>query len=229
MSADPSTVPGSLQTFAPSALVLDMDGLMVDSEPLWFQVERAFSAERGAVWTEAHAHRCIGRGLPAVVLTMGELFGFDVDVARDTGALVTSFIDRVGELALKPGCLALLDAAAGRVPTAVASSSPLRLIEAVLGRFAITHRFQAVISGESVPNHKPAPDIFLHTAATLGVAPERCAVFEDSIAGATAGRAAKMFVIAVPEGPLEGRGFEAVADVIVPSLVHARAHLRIPG
>lgn len=227
MSADFSTISRSLQSFTPSALVLDMDGLMVDSEPLWFEVEHDFARARGHHWTEAHAQRCVGRGLAAVIVTMGETFGFPVEVARDTGALVETFIARVEQLALKPGCLALLDAAEGQVPVAVASSSPLRLIEAVLRRFTLTPRFHAVISGESVPHPKPAPDIFLHTAAQLGVAPDRCAVFEDSIAGVTAGRAAGMFVIAVPEGSPEGRGFEAVADVVVGDLFQARERLSI--
>jgi beta-phosphoglucomutase-like phosphatase (HAD superfamily) len=109
----------------------------------------------------------------------------------------------------------------------VASSSPLRLIQAVLRRFELTPRFRAVVSGESVPHPKPAPDVFLRAAAELGVAPARCAVFEDSLAGATAGRAAGMFVIAVPEGPWEGRGFEAVADVVARDLIEALASIRL--
>ncbi|MFO0759946.1 MAG: HAD-IA family hydrolase [Byssovorax sp.] len=211
-----------LQSFTPGALVLDMDGLMVDSEPLWFEVEQDFVARRGGTWTHADAARCVGGGLPAAIIAMGERGGFAVDIARDTGALVDAFIARVDRVPLKPGCLALLDEAAGKVPLAVASSSPLRLIEAVIARVGIARYFAAVVSGEHVPRTKPAPDIFLHAAARLAVAAERCAVFEDSITGARAGRAAGMFVIAVPEGSPEGRGFEAVADVIVADLFEAR-------
>jgi HAD superfamily hydrolase (TIGR01509 family) len=207
--------------------VLDMDGLMVDSEPLWFLVEGAFAAGRGGVWTPELAHACVGRGTAFTLRTMSATFGFPVDVVRDTEAIMDAFLLRVGELKLKPGCVALLDAAQG-LPLAVASSSPLRLIRAVLDRFALTARFAAVVSGESVASPKPAPDIFLRAAAALGVAPDRCAVCEDSLAGATAGRAAGMFVIAVPEGPLENRGFEAVADRIVPDLLAARASLTLP-
>jgi len=109
----------------------------------------------------------------------------------------------------------------------VASSSPRRLIQAVLDRFDLHPRFAAVVSGEEVLRPKPAPDIFLRAATELGAPPEACAVFEDSLAGATAGRAAGMFVVAVPEGPWEGRGFEAVADRIVPDLFAARAALAL--
>jgi mannitol-1-/sugar-/sorbitol-6-/2-deoxyglucose-6-phosphatase len=214
--------------FSPAALVLDMDGLMVDSEPLWYAVERAFAGVRGGDWTTEHARAATGRGTAHTLGTMTELFGFPTDVERDKRAIVDAFIARAGELALKPGCLELLDAAgAAGLPSAVASSSPLRLIEAVLGRFALGGRFEAVISGESVISPKPAPDIFLRAAEALGAAPSSCAVLEDSLAGATAGRAAGMFVVAVPEGPSEDRGFEAVADCIVPDLFAARDALNL--
>lgn len=218
-----------LQQFAPGALVLDMDGLMVDSEPLWFEVERAFCAARGGIWTEEQALHCTGRGVPTTLAIMGETFGFSVDVERDTAAILDAFIASVDRLSLKPGCLPLLDAAEAAVPLSVASSSPLRLIHAVLRRFGITPRFRVIVSAESVARLKPAPDIFLRAAAELGMAPERCAVLEDSLAGATAGRAAGMFVIAVPEGPWEGRGFEAVADAVVADLIEARAWLQLPA
>lgn len=217
-----------IEKFSPHALVLDMDGLMVDSEPLWFQVERAFAAERGGDWTHAHAARCVGRGTAYTLRVMSETFGFTVSVAQDTAEIFDAFVRRVGDLSLKPGCRELLDEAGGRLPLAVASSSPRRLIEAVLGRFDLGARFAAVVSGEEVPHPKPAPDIFKRTAASLGVPATQCAVFEDSLAGATAGRAAGMFVVAVPEGSWEGRGFEAVADRIVPDLFAARAAVVLP-
>ena len=230
MSNNFTVDPGPFKTFAPAALVLDMDGLMVDSEPLWFEVERVFAADRGGVWSLELAHAAVGRGLATTLSMMNEAFGLPVDIARDTALIQDAFVDRVGDLALKPGCLELIDAAASAsLPLAVASSSPLRLIRAVLDRFAIAARFQAIVSGESVPHPKPAPDIFLRTAALLGVDPARCAVLEDSLAGVTAGRAAGMFVVAVPEGPPEGRGFEAVSDVIVKDLFEAWRALQAPS
>ena len=211
--------------FAPRALILDMDGLMVDSEPLWFRVERDFAAARGGAWTEELAAPCIGRGMRNTLSSMREEFVFDLDHERDAAEIIDRFIVRVPELELKRGCAALLDAARGNALLAVASSSPARLIDAVLARFGIAPRFDAVVSGEAVAHPKPAPDIFLRASAELGEAPARCAVLEDSLAGATAGRAAGMFVIAVPEGQWEGRGFEAVADVVATDLFEARACL----
>lgn len=211
------------ERFSPEALVLDMDGLMVDSEPLWFQVEHDFASARGGAWTHALAAPCVGRGTPYTLSAMSAAFGFVVDVVPDAAEMMSAFLSRLRELALKPGCRELLDEAEGKLPLAVASSSSRQLIRAVLDRFDLTQRFQAVVSGEEVLQPKPAPDIFVRAAAELGVAAAACAVFEDSLPGATAGRAAGMFVVAVPEGRWEGRGFEAVADRIVPDLFAARA------
>jgi beta-phosphoglucomutase-like phosphatase (HAD superfamily) len=223
-----SQVSQRIERFSPHALVLDMDGLMVDSEPVWYQIERDFAEMRGGEWTPDLAHRCVGRGTPYTLRTMGEVFGFTVDVSRDTARIMDAFVARLPELTLKPGCLELLDEATGKVPLAVASSSPRRLILAVLGRFGLLPRFRAVVSGEEVLRPKPAPDIFVRAAADLGVTPSDCALFEDSLAGVNAGRAAGMFVIAVPEGPWEGRGFERVADCVVPDLFAARAEIALP-
>jgi beta-phosphoglucomutase-like phosphatase (HAD superfamily) len=207
------------------ALLLDMDGLLIDSEPLWFEIERAFCRARGFDWTAEHAAACIGRGLQNTVAVMGQRFGFDVDPARDSAALVGGVIARVGEMRLKPGASELLAGARGRFALALASSSPRHLVHAIVDRFDLRSELRAIVTGDDVARHKPAPDIFLRAAAELGVPPARCAVLEDSLAGVTAGRAAGMTVIAVPEGPWEGRGFEAVADVCCPDLHRAAAWL----
>jgi mannitol-1-/sugar-/sorbitol-6-/2-deoxyglucose-6-phosphatase len=214
------------EKFSPSGLVLDMDGLMVDSEPLWWEVERSFAASRGGVWTEEHAHACIGRGTPYTLAFMERTFGFAVDVERDTRLIMDAFLARVAELKEKPGLFELIDAAEGALPIAVASSSPKRLIERVLARFDLTARVNAVVSGQEVASPKPAPDIFLKAARDIRVAPERCAVLEDSVAGVTAGRAAGMFVIAVPER--HDDAFARVADRVVPDLFAALATLSLP-
>jgi HAD superfamily hydrolase (TIGR01509 family) len=198
-----------------------MDGLLVDSEPLWWEVERDFARSRGAVWTDEQARACVGRGLRATLSVMRDALGLSVDPATDVGALVDRFIARVGDLALKPGAAELLTKAHGRVGLALASSSPERLIGAVLARFDLAPFFDAVVSGESVSRPKPAPDIFLRAAQELHVAPADCVVLEDSLAGAQAARAAAMRVIVVPDASGPPGGFDGIADAVVPSLVHA--------
>jgi sugar-phosphatase len=209
-----------------AALLLDMDGLMVDSEPLWFLVERDFARSRGGDWTEALAHVCVGTGIAHTLRTMERSLGFAVDLERDAAAIVTAFIDRVAELSLKPGCAELLAEAGTRaVPCAVASSSARPLVEATLARFGMRDRFAAVVTGSCVARPKPAPDIFLEAARRLGAAPEACVVLEDSVAGVTAARAAGMRAIAVPER--EPARFVGVADAVVSDLHEARALLRL--
>jgi HAD superfamily hydrolase (TIGR01509 family) len=130
--------------------------------------------------------------------------------------LVRVFLDRVGELRLKPGATELLDAAAGRLPLALASSSTALIIEAVLEHVALRSRFAVVVSGSAVARPKPAPDIFLRAAELLGLPARRCVAREDSPAGVSAAHAAGMTVSAVPErenGPFDARAHYVVTDL----------------
>jgi mannitol-1-/sugar-/sorbitol-6-/2-deoxyglucose-6-phosphatase len=201
-----------------------MDGLMVDSEPLWYDVERGFARDRGGEWTPELARACTGQGMANTLAVMHRELGFAVDGERDTAVIVDTFIRRVADLALKPGFVELFaDCEAGGVPRALASSSPLRLVEAVVRRFELGDRFLAIVTGDHVAHPKPRPDIFLEAARRLDVRPEDCVVLEDSMAGVRAAKAAGMRVIAVPESHAES--FLDVADAVVPDLHRARARL----
>jgi HAD superfamily hydrolase (TIGR01509 family) len=206
------------------ALVFDMDGLMVDSEPLWLEVERSFARARGGDWPDELAHACVGRGIAHTLEKMHETFGFAIDLERDAASVVDHFVSRVGELKLKRGCAEVLEAArASAVPCAVASSSTMHLVEATLARFGLRDRFGAVATGDCVAHPKPAPDVFLEAARRLGAHPIGCVVLEDSLAGAMGARSAGMRVIAVPER--EPERFVGVADAVVSDLHEARALL----
>src|SRR5262245_41767202 len=87
----------------PRGLIFDMDGLMIDSEPLWWSVEKALAAAHGLVWTDEMAHSCIGRGLPNAIATMRERLGLPLSVEEGVAGLVDGFIARIAELRLKPG------------------------------------------------------------------------------------------------------------------------------
>jgi len=206
---------------APQALIFDMDGLMIDSEPLWWDVERALAKEHGHPWSDELAHQCVGTGLPNTIATMKRELGLDIGIDEGVTWLVDTFISRLADLELKPGLIELVDASdeAG-LGMAVASSSSLRLIHAVLDRFDMRERFAVVISGESVPNHKPAPDIFLATAEQLGVPPHACVVLEDSVAGVKSAAAAEIPVIAIPEFNKEA--FPALTPHVLADLHQAR-------
>jgi beta-phosphoglucomutase-like phosphatase (HAD superfamily) len=125
------------------------------------------------------------------------------------------------------------------VPIAVASSSTRRLVHGVLEGLGVLARFDVALSGDDVARPKPAPDLFLEAARRIGARAEDCVVLEDSLAGATAGHAAGMRVIAVPDGasaasprrgPHQGQqtpGIDRVATIVVRDLHEARAHLRL--
>lgn len=197
---------------------------MVDSEPIWFLAETEFLRARGAEWTHEEAMLCVGRGLPWTVQHMAKIAGAPCQLERDLRELERLFIDRVADIPMKPGCAELLDAAEGRVPLAVGSSSPRDLVGAVLASHGLTDRFVGIVTGDQVENIKPAPDIFLAAAATTKTPPAQCLVLEDSPAGATAAHRAGIPVIVVPEGDPAGRGFEDVSDAIVDDL-HAALDL----
>jgi beta-phosphoglucomutase-like phosphatase (HAD superfamily) len=211
-------------TLACRALVFDMDGLMVDSEPLWFEVEQEFARSRGGDFTKDLAQACVGRGMAHTLGVMRDQLGVDVDVERDAAVIVNLFVARVGELSLKPGFSELFEEACARgIPRAVASSSARRLVDATLARFGLLPRFDAVVTGDCVKRHKPAPDVFLEAARRLGVDVGGCVVLEDSHSGVVAARAAGMRVIAVPEA--EHASFEPLADSVVADLHEARARI----
>lgn len=205
------------------ALVFDMDGLLVDSEPLWHEVELDVAQAHGGRWTAALSAECIGTGLAHAVELMRERLGVELSVEQGVEELCGRFAERVGELRLQPGCAELIAAAARRVPLALASSSRRVLIDAVLARFALGERFATVVSGEDVPRAKPAPDIFLRAAALLGAPAGACLVLEDSLAGVAAAQAAGMPVVAVPEH--EPERFAALADHVAVDLHEVRALL----
>jgi HAD superfamily hydrolase (TIGR01509 family) len=214
-----------MERFAPAAIVFDMDGLLVDSEPLWCRVEQAFVAARGGVLTEEEAATYVGRGIPWVLEHMRGRFGFAIDPVADLEAIVDAFVARASELALKPGARALLDRLSGRVPVALASSSVRRLVDASLRATGVASYFGAIASGDEVAALKPAPDLFLLAAARLGVDPARCLVLEDSPSGVLGARRAGMAVIAVPELAPGDRFSEA--SLVVGSLDEASARIEL--
>ena len=209
-----------MNRFTPRGLIFDMDGLLIDSEPLWHAVEKAFAAARGGDWTDEMALACTGQGIDRIVHIMGEKLGFSVDEARCVRELEDRFVAHVHTLSMKPGARAFLEEARERLPVGLASSSPRRLIDATLQRFGIKDHFNVTVSGQEVPRAKPFPDVYLRAAELLSLPPAACVALEDSRNGARAAREAGMTVIAVPEG--EPSGFEGIADAVVRNLEEAR-------
>ncbi len=196
-------------------VLFDMDGLLLDTEPLWDEVIDGFCARRGQRYTEHDAARCRGRGIEQCALYLKERYGFDGEVLALVDEIDSAFERRVAAAPPMVGARELLFAAARRGPTALGSSSARPLVEEALGARGWLSVFGAIVTGSDVAKKKPAPDIYLACAARLGVSPARCVVLEDSPVGCEAGRAAGAWVIGV--GPGDARLAE-LAHEVVPDL-----------
>ncbi len=211
------------------AAVFDLDGLLVDSEPLWHRAEIEIFGRYGVQLTTDLCRTTKGRFVGEVAQHWFDRFGW---AGPSPGDVADEIVDRMADLlrsevALKPGALEALRTCAGRgLRLALASSSSHRLIDAALRRHGLEGRFEAVCSAEDVGAGKPDPAVFLAAASALAVAPERCVVLEDSQAGVAAALAAGMACVQVPEeragGEEErigGAGRRAgAADAVLPSL-----------
>jgi len=187
------------------AVLWDMDGLMVDSEPLWTRAEQELARSLGGTWDAEVKARIVGTRLDIAVPTILAYFGVEPTPQRVAatadellGRMVELFV--LDDLPLLPGVRPLLAALAEeRVPMALVSSSYRVLVDAVLtgglGPFTVT------VAGDEVDRGKPAPDPYLLAAQRLGVDVTRCVVLEDSPAGVASGEAAGCAVVAVPSVP----------------------------
>ena len=202
--------PGALR-----AVLFDMDGLLVDSEPLWFEVERAVMARLGGRWTQADQQALIGGSLDRTVswlLAKAAVPASRGDVARWLVAEMAALIGARG-LPLQPGAgplLAGLDAAG--VPRALVTASSRAIMEAVLKVTALS--FSVTVCGEDVRRGKPDPAPYVLAADRLGEPAAGCVVLEDSPTGIAAARAAGCPVIAVPSVPVPpGPGLVTVGSL----------------
>ena len=212
--------------FEPDAILFDLDGLLVDSEPTWADAELVLARAWGAPWTEADALATRGTGIPETARRMAERAGRPFDPVADTEALVETFLRLAARVREKLGARALVEAAREvGVRVAVASSSPRRIVSAVLEAQGMAGLFEAIVTGDDVARKKPDPAIFLLAAERVEVAPADCLVLEDSLPGVHGAKNAGIAVIAVPE--VDGGAFEGVADAVVADLVQARSLIHL--
>jgi mannitol-1-/sugar-/sorbitol-6-/2-deoxyglucose-6-phosphatase len=201
------------------AVIFDMDGLLIDSEPTWRRSEIEVFAEVGVTLTEAMCRETTGLRIDEVV---AHHYGRAPWEGTSVPALAARIVDRMIEEvtargAPLPGAVEAIERLSARgVPLGLASSSPRRLIDATLARLSVAARFAAITSAEDDRYGKPHPSVYLRAAEALGAAPTRCLVFEDSLNGVIAAKAARMRCVAVPESD-PAPGF-AVADALLGSL-----------
>lgn len=182
-----------------AAVVFDLDGVIIDTEPVWERVRRRYVEERGGRWPADAQAKLMGMSTQEWSAYLAEEAG----VGPPPEQVADEVIERMAaeyrrHLPLIPGGVDAVRRVASRWPLAVASSSPRRLIRTVLELAGIADAFAVTASSEEVRHGKPAPDVYLEAARRLGVEPTHCAAVEDSSNGIRAAAAAGMQVIAVP-------------------------------
>jgi sugar-phosphatase len=210
------------------AALFDLDGLLVDSEPLWHEAEMKVFGVHGVPLTAERCRETKGRFVFEVAQHWYEQYPWEgpspVEVADEVVTLMEKLLS--SRVALTPGAGEALDFCESRgLRLGLASSSPHRLIRAALTRHGLQERFEVLRSAEDVGLGKPDPAVFLAAAEAMGVAADRCVVLEDAPAGLAAAKAAGMACIVVPEArqfptlppPGSGGVFEQ-ADLLLGSL-----------
>lgn len=183
------------------AVVFDMDGLLLDTELLWHTAEIELFRRHGREFTWDDKMAVIGTSFETTAVYFAERLGRPLAEGR---ALVEEMTDLMYEqlqrqVDARPGAVELVERLRGRLPLALASNSPNRLVEAALRAADLTAAFDAVVTSDDVANPKPAPDVYLEACRRLGVAPEDALALEDSPSGIAAAKAAGLACIAVPQ------------------------------
>ena len=195
------TLPGRFR-----AVIFDLDGLLLDTEPGWRRAESELLRRHGEAFTEADAVASLGTPVEAVVARYAARLGMGDEGRAQLLAELMELARReyAGPIPIRAGAAELLVALRGRVALGVASNTPRELVALALESAALVGSFDAVVTADDVPRPKPAPDVYLEACRQLGVAPAAAVALEDSAVGISAARLAGLTVIAIPES--DGRG-----------------------
>jgi HAD superfamily hydrolase (TIGR01509 family) len=216
------------------AVLFDMDGVVIDSEPLWSKAEQQLLARRNLAYSPE---------LKAVMMGLdsSEAVGFLIkhyDLQESLGEVVEERNQLIAGLFRQflqpmPHALQLVRSVrAAGINTGLASSSPKELVDLALGRLNITGLFELILSGDQVVRGKPAPDIYLAAARELGVSQENCLVIEDAPHGVAAAKAAGMCCLAISTSAIESelgaadrvvKGFDEVNLALLQELMQRPA------
>jgi len=201
------------------AVIFDMDGLLIDSEPLWQEAEMAVFNKVGVPLTLEMTTQTTGLRTDEVVEYWHKKHPWDSPSQEEVSTLVDStVIELIRSKGLaKDGVNEAISVCAG-LPIAIASSSSQLLIRTVLEKLGIADKIKVVHSAHDEAYGKPHPAVYISTAEELGVHPNHCLAFEDSANGVLAAKAAKMRCIAIPEPEMRNDKRFGIADIVLHSL-----------
>jgi HAD superfamily hydrolase (TIGR01509 family) len=198
------------------AVLFDMDGLLVDTEPLWFETETEVMARLGAPWTKEDQERLLGGSMEHTVGYLLAKASRPAPPAQVARWMMDGMLRRAaaGRVIIRPGARELLaEVAAAGIPHALVTGSQREFTDAVITSTGLS--FTVTVTGDDVVRPKPDPEPYLLAAKLLDAAPERCVALEDSPSGVTSATGAGCQVVAVPSLiPIPG----APGRLVVPSL-----------
>jgi HAD superfamily hydrolase (TIGR01509 family) len=200
-------------------VVLDLDGLLIDSEQVWDDVRETLARERGGRYDEVAQRDMMGMSSLEWSAYMHDRVGLAEPPEEINRIVVEQMLERyhAGPPWI-PGALDAVRRLAGAFTLGLASSSNRELIDAVLEAGAITDLFQATVSSEEVARGKPAPDVYVEAARRLGADPADCVAVEDSHSGIRSAKAAGMACIAVPNAHYSPGDAVGEADAVLGSI-----------
>jgi sugar-phosphatase len=213
------------------AVIFDMDGLLIDTEPVWRRVQIEVFGSLGLTLTEEECAATMGVRIAEIVDGWYARHRWDGPSPQEvTDRIIGGVIRHVlAEGEPRPGVLrALQEVHDARLPIGIASSSSEDLIAAVIRRLGIRHYVSTVCSADNEERGKPDPAVYCAAARALRVLPTACVALEDSPNGVLAAKAAGMYCIAVPDPHFNGDARMARADVIIPTLEEFSTAL-LPG
>ncbi|MGD8204521.1 hexitol phosphatase HxpB [Pantoea sp. FN0305] len=209
------------------AAIFDMDGLLIDSEPLWDQAEMdVFATLDVDLSRRSELPDTLGLRIDQVVRMWFETLPWNGPSQQEvTDRIITRAINLVEEKKpLLPGVEQALQLCRSEgLKIGLASASPLHMLEKVLALFNLRDSFEVLVSAEALPYSKPHPQVYLDAAARLGVDPLNCVTLEDSFNGMIATKAARMRSVVVPAAEYRSDGRWALADVKLDSLLQLTA------
>jgi len=208
-----------------TAVVFDMDGVLIDSEQVWDDVREALARERGGRWHERAQRDMMGMSSTEWSRYMHERIGLAEPPEEINRVVVERMVERYADgPPWVPGAIDAVRRLAGVFVLGLASSSNRELIDGVLEAGGIAGLFAGTVSSEEVAAGKPAPDVYVEAARLIGVEPSACAAVEDSHNGIRAAKAAGMRCVAIPNARFPpGADALAEADVVLESLAELTA------
>jgi HAD superfamily hydrolase (TIGR01509 family) len=209
------------------AVVFDLDGVLIDSEPLWDEVRRGLAMHAGRPWPDDASAALQGVGTADWSMYMAHEVGIPAAPETIADEVIAALAQRyAARLPLMPGALEAVERLAQRWPLGLASGSPRRLIDTIMAATPLGTLFQVAVASDEAGANKPAPDVYLEVVRRLDGDPSNTVAIEDSANGLRSAHAAGLRVVAVPQPAFpQPEDALALADVTLASLEDLTAEL----